>query len=479
MKAGEDLLREFDKAPLGGRYWTVFGLFIITFAFESFDFYVVSFLIPILSPQWHLTYLQSSLILLSAGVGAMVGALCSGTLADRWGRKRFLVVGAFICACAAGTVSLIPDEAWRLFVFLRFFVGFGLAASTTPMIALLVEFTPTRYRTLLTGIPVIAATLGSFLSSTLSATLIAHLGWRGMAALGIAPAIVATFIWILSPESVRWLVVRGRLEEARAIIARLLKKPASEIPLPAAVPTAAPPAPAGLGELYAVPSRFWFTVITWMTASTANYGVYLWGPTIIVLLLGITTGEAARWFVLVGLVGLTGKVVFAFLPSLIGRRATGQLGGYGIAVALGAAAFFHAEIWHGVPMFIVCVAAGALFFDGCFANLTPYTVEIHPVRLSGRGFGLAQASNGLGKVLGPLLLGLIAGANNFVTPRATAEAVVPAFLFLAACGLVGGLCFTLLGQETRGKPLALGIEPMAPERAPSDDPMHDPTPSRS
>ncbi len=465
MRARDDLLREFDQARLGARYWLVFALFIITFAFESFDFYVVSFLIPILSPAWHLTYLQSSLMLLSAGVGAMVGALCSGTLADRWGRKRFLVIGAFICAFGAGGVSLIPDAAWRLFVTLRFFVGFGLAASTTPMIALLVEFTPTRHRTLLTGLPVVAATLGSFLSSLLSASLIAHLGWRGMAALGVTPAIVATFIWFLSPESVRWLVVRGRFEEARAIIAALVRKPVSAIPLPAAAPAAPPKDPVGLGELYAVPSRFWFTIITWVTASTANYGVYLWGPTIIVLLLGITAGEAARWFVLVGAVGLTGKIVFAFLPSLIGRRATGQLGGYGIAVALGAAAYFHADIYDGIPVFIICVAAGALFFDGCFANLTPYTVEIYPVRLSARGFGLAQASNGLGKVLGPLCLGLIAGANNYVTPHATAAAVVPAFLFLATCGVIGGLCFTLLGQETRGKPLDLGIAPQETEPA--------------
>ena len=183
------------------------------------------------------------------------------------------------------------------------------------------------------------------------------------------------------------------------------------------------------------------------------------------LLLGITTGEAARWFVLVGAVGLTGKIVFAFLPSLIGRRATGQLGGYGIAVTLGAAAYFHADIYDGIPVFIICVAAGALFFDGCFANLTPYTVEIYPVRLSARGFGLAQASNGLGKVLGPLCLGLIAGANNYVTPHATAAAVVPAFLFLATCGVIGGLCFTLLGQETRGKPLDLGIAPQETEPA--------------
>jgi putative MFS transporter len=77
------------------------------------------------------------------------------------------------------------------------------------------------------------------------------------------------------------------------------------------------------------------------------------------------------------------------------------------------------------------------------------------VKLAARGVGLAQAANGIGKIAGPLCLALIAGATNLITPKATIEAVTPAFLFLAACGLAIGLAFTLLGVETHGKPLAL------------------------
>jgi hypothetical protein len=82
--------------------------------------------------------------------------------------------------------------------------------------------------------------------------------------------------------------------------------------------------------------------------------------------------------------------------------------------------------------------------------------------------GLAQAASGIGKIAGPLCLALIAGATNLITPKATIEAVTPAFLFLAACGLAIGLAFTLLGVETHGKPLALekGEAPAAvPEAA--------------
>ena len=132
--------------------------------------------------------------------------------------------------------------------------------------------------------------------------------------------------------------------------------------------------------------------------------------------------------------------------------------GYGIAVFLGAAALFFDRTILGYPAFVVLLIPAALFFDGGFSNIAPYSAEIFPVRLSARGVGLAQAANGVGKIAGPLCLALIAGASNLITPKATMEAVTPAFLFLAACGLAIGLAFTLLGVETHGKPLALESE---------------------
>ena len=68
---------------------------------------------------------------------------------------------------------------------------------------------------------------------------------------------------------------------------------------------------------------------------------------------------------------------------------------------------------------------------------------------------LAQFANGVGKIVGPLCLALIAGADNLVHPQATASAVMPAFIFLAGAGLLIGLAFTFLGVEPHGRPVAL------------------------
>jgi hypothetical protein len=96
-----------------------------------------------------------------------------------------------------------------------------------------------------------------------------------------------------------------------------------------------------------------------------------------------------------------------------------------------------------------------------FANLAPYIVEIYGVRLGARAAGLSQAANGVGKILGPLCLAVIAGADNPLSPQATADAVLPAFLFLGACSLAVGLAFSLLAIETHGRPLAQSHEEQA------------------
>ena len=452
--APADLVSAFDEAPLGARYWTMFVLFSVGLILEYFDFYIAGFLVAVLAPQWHLTYLQSTIMLTSAGLGAIVGALCWGALADAWGRKALVVLATFISALCAGAIALIPDDGWVFFTLLRFGVGFGLAGAATTMVVLVVEFTPTKWRTLLAGIPIIAATVGTLVASALAAILLNRLGWRGLATVGLAPAAVGVLTLALVPESVRWLVAKGRSAQARQVVAKFVGIRASSLPLPV---IEGRPSSVRLRELYEDPARFWFTVIAWMGISTANYGVYLWGPSIVAMLLTVSVAEAAHWFVWVAAAGVAGKAVFSFLPLWIGRRRAGELSGYGMAVMLAMAGILHDGSWNGAPLFVVFVAGGALFFDGGYCNLTPYTAEIFPVRQAARGVGLGQASNGIGKILGPLCLALIAGASNLVSPKATASAVLPGFLFLAFCGLAKGISFTLAGRETHGQPLDLAI----------------------
>jgi putative MFS transporter len=222
------------------------------------------------------------------------------------------------------------------------------------------------------------------------------------------------------------------------------------------MPTVAPATqPRGsLAELYHHPRMFWETILIWGGSSTAGYGVYLWGPTIVALALGVSVPKAAAFFVFVALGGVVGKIVVTFLAPLIGRRPLGVLWGVGGVVALAAAGYYHAVLVGGLPLMVILLCASTFFIEGGFSNLAPYTVESYGVNLGARASGLGQAANGVGKILGPLSLALIAGSSNILSPKATADAVFPAYLFLAFCMALVALSFLVLGVETHGRTIA-------------------------
>ncbi len=151
--------------------------------------------------------------------------------------------------------------------------------------------------------------------------------------------------------------------------------------------------------------------------------------------------------------GLLGRAAFVFIPAWLGRVKAGMLMGYGGGACLILAALLH-DAWLGaLPVFLLLLGLGELLFDGGFSNLNTYAPELYPTRAAALGAGVSAASGGAGKILGPVALGLIAGAHNLVSPKATEHAVLPAFLFLGGCCVVAGLAYTLLGIETHGRAL--------------------------
>src|SRR6202023_3319644 len=247
--------------------------------FEYYDFFLVGYLVSVLAPGWHVTYGQSAIMLLSSGVGAIVGSLVGGMLADAVGRKKMVWGGGLIFSLGAAGCALIPDGAWILFSILRFVVGFGSIAAVSAQNPLIVEITPTRYRTFISSMIVAPVALGTMFAAMISSTLLPVIGWRGVAATGAMPIVTSLLIAWIAPESVRWLLSRGRNADARREAAKLLGVAESSIALPSA---AQPTQKAGsIAELLGDEARFWWVVVIWVGISTATYGVQLWGPTIL------------------------------------------------------------------------------------------------------------------------------------------------------------------------------------------------------
>jgi putative MFS transporter len=253
---------------------------------------------------------------------------------------------------------------------------------------------------------------------------------------------------------VRWLTAKGRFAEARAGAAKQLGLPLASVPLPTVAPAAQPKA--SLLELFSVnPGLFWQTILIWGGSASAVYGYILWGPTIIALALQVEPAQAAKYFLIVSASGVTGKILVSFIAPAMGRRALGVVFGLLAGIGLVLAGYFSGVLLDGFPLFVILVAASAFFAEGGFSNLAPYTVEQYGVSLGSRSSGLGQAANGVGKILGPLALALLAGSDNVIAPKATAAAVFPAFVFLGGTMLAVALAFAFLGVETHGKQIAL------------------------
>lgn len=446
------LLSIFDAAPVDRRYLTRYAILAAGISLEYFDFIIVSFLLTVIGPHWHLTYGQSTAILLAAGVGSIVGALVCGSLGDRWGRKAVLVACSFLCAASSGATAAVPDGAIGIFAALRFVVGFAVGGTVVSYNALLVETAPSRHRRVLASLGTIFPTIGALLAGLASAAWLDEIGWRGLALLGVAPALTGILAIFLLPESVHWLVARGRFAEAREQVGKLRGVAAESLPLSDV--TRHGRVERGIRDLLARPGPFWTVIISWLGVSSAAAVLLLWTPTLFALMLVLPVEEAAQYMVFVLLFGIVGKAMFAVMAQRYGRRTTGMVGGFAAAVALLLAALGQLSSldlslsFAGLPVFVLLVIAAFLFVDGSFANIAPYSVEAYGAQFGARASGLGQAANGVGKILGPACVALIAGTANEVSPATAAAALAPVFLFLSGCLLAVGLVFLVLAPRS-------------------------------
>jgi putative MFS transporter len=412
---------------------------------EFFDYFLIAFVLAFIVKPWQLTAGQSAIILLSSGVGAILGAAIWGRIADLYGRRRVFMLTVLNFSIASGLLYFTPDNGWIYLSVMRFFVGFGVGGLYCVDLPLVQEFVPARMRGFIGGLVTVFIPLGVMFASSFAAFFTNAIGWRGLFVIGLLPAAFTLVIRGWVPESPHWLMSQGRREDARRSIAWALKVSPDSLPLPNEVP-----------KQETVPWTALFRhprslAVSWMAsigAQTAGYGIILWAPTLFVLQLGVTPAYAAYMFLWVSLAGIAGRVCFSFSSELIGRRASGIVLGFGGALCIAAAGLGHNVMLGGVSLFWLMIVCGEFFFDGGFAVIGPYLAEVWPTRLRTTGMGSAYGFGGLGKIIGPLGLALMIGASDVIKPQATIDAIVPGFLYFAAWMVLCGCAFLFFGFET-------------------------------
>jgi putative MFS transporter len=456
------MFQHLDQARrLTGNQIKIIAAAIVGDMLEFFDYFLIGFVLAFIIKPWNLTFGQSAVILLSSGIGAILGAFIWGRIADLYGRRKVFIATIINFSLASGVLAFTPDQGWIYLSIFRFFVGFGVGGLYCVDLPLVQEFVPARWRGFIGGLVTVFIPLGVMIASTFAAFATNLIGWRGLFLVGLFPALFTLLVRAWVPESPHWLARQGRGAEARKALAWALKVPAESLPLPAPEPVRVAPR---WGELFRYKRSMAVSFLASIGAQTASYGITLWAPTLFTLQLGVTPAYAAYLFLYVTLAGIAGRVCFAWLADAIGRRNAGMLAGFGGAVFIAAAGLLHDAFLGGVSLFWLFIVAADFFYDGGFAVIGPYMAEVWPIHLRTTGMGAAYGFGGLGKILGPLGLSLIVGASNIITPKATLDAIGPAFAYFTAWMLLCGCAFLFWGFETGQRSITAIDAELAEER---------------
>ncbi len=185
----------------------------------GYDIGVISGAILFIKSDFALSPGLEEVVVSSVLLGSLVGAVVGGLLADRLGRRRLLIVTAAVFASGAVGAALAPAIVWLVAARVVAGAAIGIASFVAPLY--ISEIAPVAIRGKLVSINQVALTSGIVISYGIDYAFAGSEAWRWMFALAVIPAAAFAVGLVFIPESPRWLVGRGHLDQARAVLTRI------------------------------------------------------------------------------------------------------------------------------------------------------------------------------------------------------------------------------------------------------------------
>jgi putative MFS transporter len=426
-----------EDAPLSAAHWKLMSVLAVALIIDIMKPASLGFVTPGMRTEYGVDRATVALLPLSALFGTAAGSFIWGALADLYGRRASILLSS-VMFVGTSICGAMPSFWWN--VAMCFLMGAAAGGMLPVAYALLAEIMPTKHRgwclVLVGGIGTIG---GYFAASALSALLQPFFGWRIMWFLNLPSGLLLIALSPFIPESARFLQHMGRLDEARATLARF-----GAVVSLAQEAAALDPGMSHVGVRTRDPHLFG-TIVALTLAALAwgfvNFGVLLWLPSALVAE-GRSVGLASTLIARSTLIAAPTIVVSAYLYSVWSTKASlilaigiTSLGLLAILVrGTGTLPFLTNPV---MPLSLLIVGSSAMI-----SILLPYAAENYPVRVRGRATGWVAGWSKIGGLIAQAL-----SALALVPALGVAAAVIsiPAALSLA-------LVWTF-GRETLGRDL--------------------------
>jgi AAHS family 4-hydroxybenzoate transporter-like MFS transporter len=415
-----------------------FGIAVL----DGFDAQLIGYAAPSMAKEFGLGPAVFGVVFSAGLLGMTLGSFVFGTLADRVGRRAVIIFCTVLFAVV--TLALPLAGSVTMFVVLRFVAGLGLGGATPSLIALASEYTPARIRSMTVMVLVGSLSLGAFFGGLVATVLIPATGWRSLFVVGgVIPLVIAVALWFGLPDSLRFLIARGRDVQARALLRRI-DRAAGAFDAPFAPESA--PVRSPVAALFS-DGRAVGTSVLWVVFF-ANllvlFSLLSWLPTLFSAA-GLASRTAFAATAVYSLGGFIGGLVMGFLIDRTGRAHRVLVTGYVLA-ALGIVVAALATTV--VPLLMVAVFFIGAGISGGQTGISALAAAMYPTAARGTGVGWAYGVGRIGSIVGPTVSGVLLAAG--LGPTAIVGlAVVP--VAVAAVG-VAALALPSLSPRQAAEP---------------------------
>ena len=411
-------------------------------------------------------------------VGQVVGALVFGRLSDQLGRKRLLIITLLLYLFGTGLAAFtVNDGGWvwlAWFYGTRFIAGMGIGGQYAAINSAIDEMMPSKYRgrvdIWINGSYWAGAILGSFASLVFLNAFAPNVGWRLAFLLGPVLALVVIFVGRTLPESPRWLMTHGRVEEAERELAKIeeiVRSTGQELePVDDSMATELTPEKrygyvTFLGLVFRTyPKRAVLGATLMITQSFLYNAIYFTYGLVLVQFYGVSADKVPLYGLAFAVGNLCGPLILAPLFDSVGRKPmiSGTYIISGVLLAISGWLFDRGDLTATTQTFCWVII---FFFASAGASAAYLTVsETWPIEIRAEAIAVFFAIAQIFGAFGPVFYGALIGDGTDPTGLYIGYVVGGGIMIL------GGIVELLIGINAEGKSLETVTKPLTATQDP-------------